>query len=72
MDFLEEAWEGGQPGLCYRRAMPKTWKPLACLGCEHCQSVTMTSGIGTPEEQAVEQWEMEALITVKSRADRLT
>lgn len=32
----------------------------------------MTSGIGTPEEQAVEQWEMEALITVKSRADRLT
>lgn len=34
--------------------MPKTWKPLACLGCKYCHNVTVTSGIGTLEEQAVE------------------
>lgn len=54
MGFQEDAWEGGQPRHCYRRTVPKTWKPLACLDCEYCHNVTVASGIGAPEEEAEE------------------
>lgn len=51
--FLVNAFEGGQPGNCYSRTMPRH-KPLARLGYKSCHNVTITSGIGTPEEKALE------------------
>lgn len=54
LGFLDNALEGGQPGNCSNKTMPKTQKPLACLGCKCCHDVTATSGIGTPEEQVLE------------------
>lgn len=54
LGFPEDVWEGGQPENSYSRTMPKTQKPLAHLGYKCCHNITITSGIGTPEEQALE------------------
>lgn len=51
------------PGWCIWRGLTrellqqdyaKTQKPVACLGYKYCHNVTIASGIGTPEEKALE------------------
>lgn len=54
LGFLDEASEGSQAGCCHSKTVPKSWKPLACLGSKYCHNVTITSGVGTPEEQALQ------------------